>query len=84
MQIYSNIYLNCRLKISEWSQFEIIMKREKLNKSDALRMLFHLGLQTYYTSRHIDPKEIAAQDRPGRVPVSEKRVKPSCTPAGGL
>jgi len=47
MQIYTNIYANFRLKIAEWSQLQRVMKEQGLNKSGALRMLFHLGIQAY-------------------------------------
>jgi hypothetical protein len=47
MQIYTNIYANFRLKIAEWSQLQRVMKEEGLNKSGALRMLFHLGIKAY-------------------------------------
>jgi hypothetical protein len=47
MQVYTNIYANFRLKIAEWSQLQRVMKEQGLNKSGALRMLFHLGIQAY-------------------------------------
>jgi len=62
LQIYSNNYANFRFKMPEWTQFQRVMNREKLNKSDTLRMIFHLGLQAYYASKGID------YSRPGRGP----------------
>lgn len=47
MQVYTNIYANFRLKLAEWSQLQRVMREQSLNKSEALRMLFHLGIQAY-------------------------------------
>lgn len=66
MQIYTNNYAAFRFKMSELSQLEDIMGKEQLNKSDALRMLFHIGIQDYYKNKGINTSS------PGRGPAAEK------------
>jgi hypothetical protein len=69
MQIYLNEKIQFRLKTSEHGQFNAVMKKEGLNKSDTARMLYHLGIKAYLEN----------QERAGRQLSADEDFKPSFT-----
>ncbi len=75
MMIYTNQWLNCRLKNTELSQLHAIMEREGMNKSNTVRMLFHIAVKAYCESKKIDLENLIGQEKPARTSPAERRAK---------